>query len=62
MSALHYALMVMGDAAPNARDFYVQGDHAYPTAAREHADRVARVAAVLAEFEAIAEDTDSQTP
>lgn len=56
-SALRRAIGCLHDAAPNARDYYTQGDHAYTAAAREHNARIARVHDVLAEIQAIYEHT-----
>lgn len=49
-AALRRALSVMRDAAPNGRDYYVQGDDAFTAAAAEHRSRVQRVEAVLDEY------------
>jgi hypothetical protein len=53
--ALRAALAALELNAPNPRDYYPQGDAAFPAAAREHADRVSRLRSVLAELEALAE-------
>jgi len=54
-TALRAALEKMQDAAPNARDYYPQGDGAYQQAEAEHRSRVRRVQEVLAEYERLAE-------
>jgi hypothetical protein len=41
--------------APNGRDYYPQGPDAIQTAQREHAARIAKVAEVLHDIEALAE-------
>jgi len=41
---------VLGEAAPNARDYYPQGPDAYAQAAREHGSRIERLRAVLEEI------------
>lgn len=40
-SALRRALAAMSEAAPNARDYYPQGDLAFRAAVREHDERCA---------------------
>jgi len=55
VSALYDALEAMTAAAPNGRDYYPQGPEAFRLAAAEHAARIAKVRAVLAEYEAAAE-------
>lgn len=39
-NALRLAIDAMCSCAPNARDYYPQGDHAFILATREHAARV----------------------
>jgi hypothetical protein len=53
--AVRVALDAIELAAPNPRDYYPQGDDAFASAKREHADRVGRLRSVLVELEALAE-------
>lgn len=53
--SLRRALECMEDARPNGRDYYPQGPDAWRHAMAEHADRLARVRAVLAELDAVHE-------
>jgi len=53
--ALREALEAMGRAAPNARDYYVQGPEAFPLADDAHDARCAAVRALIAEYEELAE-------
>lgn len=55
ISKLREAIDVLGLAAPNGRDFYVQGPDATNRATAEHALRVARVQSVMDELQDIAE-------
>lgn len=57
---LRDALRALDAAAPNGRDFYVQGDHAIGEAMREHAERVSRLASVLREVSAMADEIAEQ--
>jgi len=57
---LRVGLTAMFEAAPNARDYYVQGGNAYREARREYVDRCERVKAVLAEVDAIIEKIEEQ--
>ena len=50
---LRTAIRSLGVSGPNGRDYYPQGESAIYEAQREHADRIERVRAVLAEVEAI---------
>lgn len=59
--SLRAALEALGEAAPNARDYYPQGGDAYPAARAEHESRVSRVRAVLEEVEALAEEIADAT-
>lgn len=52
---LRAALAKLGDAAPNARDFYPQGPDAYGKARAEHDARAEVLRAVLKDYEAICE-------
>ncbi len=62
--ALRAAIRALDEAAPNARDYYVQGADAYAKASREHLSRVERVRAVLDEVyeinESLADAHDEQ--
>jgi hypothetical protein len=49
--AVRQAIRAADAAAPNTRDYYPQGDHAFGIAAREHASRIERLRAVLQEYE-----------
>ena len=53
--AIRAALKKLGEAAPNARDFYPQGPDAYGRARAEHDIRAEALRAVLEDFEAICE-------
>lgn len=53
--ALNKAADVLASVGPNARDYYPQGDHAFPQARREHEERMAKLRALAAEYEAMAE-------
>jgi hypothetical protein len=55
ISKLRQAIEVLGLAAPNGRDFYVQGPDAMRYAVAEHAQRTARVQSVIDELYEIAE-------
>ena len=59
------ALRVMRAAAPNARDYYVQGPDAFREAVAEHQSRVDRIAVVAREYEqlaiAVSEAIDART-
>jgi hypothetical protein len=59
-AALREALRKMEFAAPNARDYYPQGDGAFRAAMVEHVARVERVRAVLTEYESIFESVADQ--
>lgn len=54
-NAVRTAIDALCDAAPNARDYYPQGDNAYQMSASEHARRVDALRAVLNELQDIAE-------
>lgn len=54
-NALREALSRMGEACPNARDYYTQGPDAFQEAVKEHGARVERVAVTLREIEQILE-------
>lgn len=48
--SLGAALEALAGAAPNARDYYVQGPSAFEEARREHVARLEKVTAVLEEI------------
>ncbi len=52
-SALRNALAALEDAAPNARDYYPQGEGAFISAALDHTARVDSLRRVLAEIDAL---------
>lgn len=54
-NALREALRFLDEAAPNARDYYPQGDAAYRAAVTEHVSRVERLRDVLQELYELAE-------
>jgi len=60
----HHALAVARDmlagAAPNARDYYPQGDDAFRRARTEHNARIAALVEVIGEIAEIAEAIDAQ--
>lgn len=58
--AVHSALEALAHAAPNARDYYVQGPHAYTMATLEHDARMAKLREVRDELEKIAEHIVAQ--
>ena len=51
---LREALEALGDAQPNARDYYLLGDAAWARAQSEHAARMTALRNVLAEMNALA--------
>ena len=55
LNALHLAIEAVQDAAPNGRDYYIQGPDAGAKAQAQHADRLARLASVRNELSEIAE-------
>ncbi len=52
---LSEAWLAVGETAPNARDYYVQGPGAYRAAVLEHSDRLDRLRAVRDEIGQILE-------
>ena len=54
MNAIYKAIDVACAAAPNARDYYTQGNEAYSKARDEHDARIERLEAVRKEYEALA--------
>ncbi len=63
--ALLAAFTAMAAAAPNARDYYVQGDTAAAKAQNEHAERCTKLRSVLNDYrdlaEAIADANDERS-
>lgn len=53
MAAVGKAIDAVNMSAPNARDYYVQGDGAYQAARAEHDERVKRLRAVWDELYAV---------
>jgi hypothetical protein len=53
--ALNAAMEKMIENGPNGRDYYPQGDQAFAQARKEHMDRIAKIHAVKAEIDQIAE-------
>jgi hypothetical protein len=60
LAALRAALDAMIEAYPNGRDYYVAGQTAISTAMSEHEARVAVVASIADQYEAIAESISDQ--
>jgi hypothetical protein len=58
-SALFAAAKALDDAAPNARDYYPQGDGAFQQAQAEHRARVAKLNEVIFEIQQLAEHVAS---
>lgn len=54
------AIDAICDAAPNGRDYYVQGDAAFEAARREHLARIERLESVKAELVALWEAIEEQ--
>jgi phage shock protein A len=54
IDALHKAGTALAKAAPNARDYYVQSNTAYATAAKQHDTRMQKLREVIDELETIA--------
>lgn len=50
LKALQRALEAMADAAPNARDYYPQGESAFRLARAEHESRIACVRAIREDY------------
>ena len=53
--ALNAAIGALNNAAPNARDYYPQGDSAFIQATLEHRNRVTKLVAVCNELSDLAE-------
>jgi hypothetical protein len=60
VEALRRAVDAICDAAPNARDYYVQGDDAGHAARRAHEVRIASLRGVREELEAITRGIETQ--
>ncbi len=58
--ALRATIEAMADAAPNARDYYPQGDDAYYRARNAHQNRAGRIREMLKEYEALAESISDE--
>ncbi len=58
--AINAGLDALRACAPNGRDYYPIGDHAFKQAVREHEERGAALRKVLAEIEMIAENIQEQ--
>ncbi len=54
------ALEGLARCAPNARDYYVQGDHAFAAASREHLARVAKLEEVLVEVSVLRDHVEDE--
>ena len=59
-TALSAAVNALCAAAPNGRDYYVQGDTAVQEAQAEHESRIKALGAVFADLEKIIEAIDEQ--
>lgn len=57
--ALRSAYVALCEAAPNARDYYPQGNGAYGAARDQHVERVRKIQAVIDELNALAEKIDA---
>jgi hypothetical protein len=53
--ALNAAMEKMINNGPNGRDYYPQSEQAFSVALQEHMDRIAKIHAVKAEIDKIAE-------
>jgi hypothetical protein len=58
--SLRTAIAKLEEAAPHARDFYVQGDDSFQKARKEHEDRVARIRSVMSEIDEVLENLSDQ--
>lgn len=54
------AITALANAAPNARDYYVQSMDSYYAARTEHCDRVQKLVDVRKDLEALAENISRQ--
>lgn len=52
--AVRAAMIAVGDACPNGRDYYPQGPHALSEALTEHDQRLLRLKSVMEELEDMA--------
>jgi hypothetical protein len=55
VQAVEHAIDTLAQAAPNARDFYVQGPHAFARAQREHQERQRLLNRIVMELTQIAD-------
>ena len=55
MNAIRAAIKTLENNGPNGRDYYTQGPDAIYAAQRENAARIAKLAVVLHEIQALAE-------
>jgi len=60
-NALRSALDAVSNAAPNARDYYLLGDAAFPAANKEHVERLRKLETMLHEMEALSVYADEYT-
>jgi hypothetical protein len=60
ISAVHHAGVLLGEAAPNGRDFYTQGAEAINDAKREHEARLTKLHEVWRELTTIADAVSDQ--
>lgn len=60
IEALRAASKAHALTAPNARDYYPQGDDAYPAARKQYLDRVERLQAVTLEVAMLLENLTDQ--
>lgn len=60
-SKINEAISALQHAAPNARDYYVQGDTAYRQAREEHLARIQRLVSVQEELSKMAYHLSGQT-
>lgn len=61
IESLHETIDVVGNTAPNARDYYVQEPGAFAVAQAEHVARIIKLQAVRAELAAIWEGVEAQS-
>jgi len=54
-SALYKAMSQLEETAPNARDYYVQGDSAYSVAQKEHRDRLLKLQSIINDMQELHE-------
>jgi hypothetical protein len=52
-TAVRDAIVTVGGAAPNARDYYPQGDDAFRVAARQHAGWLVQLGDILTSLETV---------